>query len=76
MRSARATFAFIGDYPSVGAPYGFDRPSLAGMRMFPVMRYHKRFCIFYKVEVDEVRILYVYRVSRDIAVRMGENQRA
>jgi toxin ParE1/3/4 len=60
-----ATFEVISQQPECGVVYRTRTKQLQTVRMFPVTGFSK-YLIFYRVESDKVRILYVVRGARHL----------
>jgi toxin ParE1/3/4 len=51
--------------PDCGVLYPTRNRKLQGLRMFPVTRFHN-YLVFYRVEIDAIRILYVTHGARHL----------
>lgn len=71
----RKVFHQIARQPFIGPKYRIELGGLEDIRMFPVIRYQGRFIVFYRVDPDQIRILYVFRAARDIPERMSKDLR-
>jgi toxin ParE1/3/4 len=62
----RVTFQFLAANPEIGAPWSArGRPSLAGVRTWPVDGF-KNFLVFYRPVEGGIEVLHVLRGSRDL----------
>ncbi|MFT5029725.1 MAG: plasmid stabilization system protein ParE [Candidatus Binatia bacterium] len=74
-----ATFRELARQPFIGRPYPLKHPMLQGIRMCPAFRIpspsFKNYLIFYRPADDEIRILYVFHVARDVPPLMAADVR-
>jgi toxin ParE1/3/4 len=66
-----ATFTRLAGMPGMGAPYEYDHPALAGVRVFPVSRFNK-YLVFYRPVADGIEIVRVLHGARDIPDLLAE----
>lgn len=65
LESVRRTFDLILQEPGCGVLYRTRNPRLHGVRMFPIGGY-PNYLVFYRVESDFVRVLYVVHGARHL----------
>jgi toxin ParE1/3/4 len=53
----------LAQQPDCGVPYSTRNRKLQGLRMFPVIGFHN-YLVFYRVEPNSIRILYVTHGAR------------
>ena len=58
LAQAEATFTRLAGMPGMGASYEHDHPALAGLRFFPVSRFHK-YLVFYRSIAGGIEIVRV-----------------
>ena len=73
------TIEFLGQYPDLGSAYSHKHPKLQGIYKHTAVKIpgksYRNYLIFYRIEPDHIRILYVFRVSRQIPERMVDELR-
>lgn len=68
------TFDFLAANPDGGIRYPTRNARLALIRMMPVSGFNQ-YLVFYRIEADIVRILYVVHGARHLPRLFKENQR-
>jgi plasmid stabilization system protein ParE len=57
------TFDQLAQHPECGVPYSTRNRRLQALRMFPLIGFHD-YLVFYRVESESIRILYVTHGAR------------
>lgn len=63
--AVEATFAQIAEQPECGVPYPTRNLQMKAVRMLPVSGFNN-YLVFYRVEGDAVRVLYVVHGARHL----------
>lgn len=63
--AVEATFSQITKQPECGVPYPTRNPQMKTVRMLPVSGFHN-YLVFYRIEGDAVRVLYVVHGARHL----------
>ena len=63
--AVEATLAQIAEQPECGVPYSTRNPQIKAVRMLPVRDFNN-YLVFYRVEGDAVRVLYVVHGARHL----------
>ena len=65
LRAARTTMDRLLAMPEVGSPYESEERELAGVRSFPISRFHN-YLVFYRPTSTGIEVLRVVHGARDI----------
>ena len=68
------TFAHIAAQPESGILYPSRNPQMKAVRMLPVSGFNN-YLIFYRIEADAVRLLYVVHGARHLPRLFGRERR-
>jgi toxin ParE1/3/4 len=69
------TFDDLAAQPEMGVLYSTRNPQMKALRMLPVSGFHN-FLVFYRIEGDAVRILYVVHGARHLRRLLARDRRA
>ena len=69
------TFDRLAEQPDSGVSYPTRNPKLQALRMLPVIGFHD-YLVFYRVETERVRILYVTHGARHLLRLFRRESRA
>jgi toxin ParE1/3/4 len=68
------TFALIAEHPESGILYPAAKPDLGCVRMLPVTGWNQ-YLIFYRIDAEAIRILYVVHGARHLPRLFGNRPR-
>ncbi len=71
--AVEATFSQIMEQPECDVPYPTRNPQMKAVRMLPVSGFNN-YLVFYRIEGDAVRVLYVVHGARHL-LRLFQRQR-
>lgn len=75
LKGVALTFAMLTRQPECGVPYRTRNPNLPRVRMLPVTGF-ENYLVFYKLEAEVVRILYVLHGARHLQQLFRREPRA